>query len=61
VPAGVRQAFPRGIKVQFTPSKYEIGCRTFSPETFKKILKVAGVKLVRKPAKKGKKGKKGKK
>jgi hypothetical protein len=34
---------------------YKIGCRYFSPATFAKILRAAGIKPARKPAKKGKK------
>ena len=47
VPVEIRVLFPRGMKVEFTPSKYEIGCRTFSPETFAQILKAAGVKTAK--------------
>jgi hypothetical protein len=43
--------------VPFEPEIFKIGCRTFSPAAFAKILKAAGVKPVRKtkPAKKRKK------
>jgi hypothetical protein len=52
---------PQGncIKVNYSPETFTIGCRTFSPETFMKILKAAGVKPVRKtkPAKKARRAK----
>jgi hypothetical protein len=44
---------PQGncIKINYSPDIFAIGCRTFSPATFAKILKAAGVRKT-KPVKK---------
>jgi hypothetical protein len=47
------------MSIAYEPKKHTIGCRTFSPAAFAKILKAAGV--VRKTDKKRKPAKKGKK
>jgi hypothetical protein len=54
---------PNNVHVHFSRKDRKIGCRTFSPATFAKILKAAGVKpkAVRKTDKKRKPAKKGKK
>lgn len=49
------------LSEQFSTATCTIGCREFSPATFAKILKAAGVKPVRKTDKKRKPAKKGKK
>ena len=41
----------KGFNVHFSAKQFEIGCRTFSPATFAKILKAAGVKVARKKKK----------
>lgn len=46
------------ISVETNFKKREIGCRTFSPAVFAKILKAAGVKPARKVRKTNKKAKK---
>lgn len=43
---------PNHPYVAFSSLNQRIGCRTFSPETFTKILKAAGVKVARKKGKK---------
>ena len=40
--------FPQGPVTECDPDTRTIGCRTFSPTTFAKILKAAGVKVARK-------------
>ena len=48
---------PNAVNVALSLKHHKIGCRTFSPETFAKILKAAGVrkkKPTKKVARKGK-------
>jgi hypothetical protein len=49
----LRRVGSKGFTVAFVPQGFTIGCREFSPATFAKILKAAGVKT-RKPAKRKK-------
>lgn len=44
-------------EVIYDPVKFKIGCRTFSPATFAKILKAAGVRKTNKVARKKKRAK----
>jgi hypothetical protein len=43
--------YPEAVETEFYPDTCTIGCRTFLPATFAKILKAAGVRKT-KPAKK---------